>query len=782
MSFRPECDHGPMRRPTRFTAMLLWAAVPAFSAERLPGTRPLTWQGDLSVKMMDGAHRFVERKIEESQANREKHWHRDLSSRPAYEASVEPNRARFREKIGVVDARVPPGMERFGDEDNPALVAETETYRVYQVRWPVLEGVHGEGLLLEPKRPPAALVVALPDADQTPEQIAGLAPGVAPAAQFARRLAEQGCTVLVPTLIDRTARWSGRPDIRMTDQPHREWIYRQAFHMGRHVIGYEVQKVLAAVDWFKSRQPHLRIAAAGYGEGGLIAFYAAAADSRIDAALVSGYFNARQRVWAEPIFRNVWGLLEEFGDAEIATLVAPRPLVVEYGKVPEFKSDKGDLSQMPIETVTAEFTRIDRLTRPGFQPKTLVTGLGGVPEGPGSPSALRALLGYLGLPFGEAPAAAPLQDRRKSFDAGERQKRQVNELEAHVQGLVRESDRVRNKFFLYKLLPEDAEESWSMKRRFDTKPPDAFIAGTKWYRDYFYRELIGEFDEPPLPFNARTRKISETDKWTAYDVVLDVWPEVFAWGELLVPKDLRPGERRPVVVCQHGRDGLPQVVIEPSDSGYYGLGGRLADQGFIVFAPHNLYRGEDRYRWLSRKANGVKASLFSFIIAQHDQILRWLDTLPFVDGKRIAFYGLSYGGESAMRIPAVLEKYCLSICSGDFNQWTRKVASTDQPFSFMYTIEWEMPYFNLGSTFDYAEMAYLIFPRPFMAERGRHDIVGRDGWVAYEYAKVSRLYTLLSLRDQTRIEYFNGGHAINGEGTFEFLHEHLEWPPSAASK
>ena len=69
----------------------------------------------------------------------------------------------------------------------------------------------------------------------------------------------------------------------------------------------------------------LKIGVAGYSEGGLIAFYAAAVDKRIDAVLVSGYFNSRQRVWDEPIYRNVWGLLSEFGDAEIASLIAPRP-------------------------------------------------------------------------------------------------------------------------------------------------------------------------------------------------------------------------------------------------------------------------------------------------------------------------------------------------------------------------------------------------------------------------------------------------------------------------
>jgi hypothetical protein len=220
-------------------------------------------------------------------------------------------------------------------------------------------------------------------------------------------------------------------------------------------------------------------------------------------------------------------------------------------------------------------------------------------------------------------------------------------------------------------------------------------------------------------------------------------------------------------------------VIEGDVEAYRNFAARLADQGFITFAPHNLYRGEDRYRWLCRKANGVKATLFSFILAQHQQILNWLATLPMVDASRIAFYGLSYGGETAVRVPTILEGYSLSICSGDFNSWNEKVAATDQRFSFMYTIEWEMPYFNMGETFDYAEMAYLMLPRPFMVERGHNDRVGRDQWVAYQYAKVRWLYAQFGLADRTEIEFFNGGHTINGQGTFQFLHKHLNWPARA---
>ena len=94
----------------------------------------------------------------------------------------------------------------------------------------------------------------------------------------------------------------------------------------------------------------------------------------------------------------------------------------------------------------------------------------------------------------------------------------------------------------------------------------------------------------------------------------------------------------------------------------------------------------------------------------------------------------------------------------------------------MVTNEWEMPYFNMGSTFNYAELAYLMAPRPFMVERGHHDGVAPDEWVASEYARVRWVYDNLGLADRTEIEFFNGGHTINGQGTFDFLHKHLNWP------
>jgi dienelactone hydrolase len=755
--------------------------------EPLPHTTALEWpEEDLSGRLMDGAHRFVERQIADMQARAGRFWSYDRSSAAAWNASLHGNRDRLREIIGAVDARVAPALERVGDDDNPALVAEAPAYRVWQVRWPVLEGLTAEGLLVEPttKRQaatdgtgaasPVASLVVVPDAGQTPEQILGLAPGLLPERQFARLLAESGCELVIPTLVQRTPIQTDDPQLRQSEQTWREWIYRQGFHMGRHVIGLEVQKVLAAVDRFRARRgAAAKVGVVGYAEGGVIAFHAAAIDTRIDGALVSGYFDRRGRVWQEPIDRNVWSRLERFGDAEIAALVMPRHLVIEHADVPSFTSSRGAWHTPSGTSVRSEFHRIPAVAT--FSRPSLVTGQDDRPVAAMSAQALREFARRLGFRLA-GPPTGTLGDRRQRFDPEARHRRTVLDMEGYIQSLVRAAEHVRDRAFLFKVLPELTEVKWSTERVRPTWPPAKFIDGARAYRERFREDGIGVFDQPYLPLNPRTRKVAETGTWTAWDVVIDVWPDVFAWGVIVIPKGIAAGERRPVVVVQHGRNGLPRETIDRHVSYYNDFGSDLADRGFVVFAPHNLYRGEDRYRWLSRKANTIRATLFSFILGQHERILEWLGSLSFVDADRIAFYGLSYGGETALRIPAVLEKYALSICSGDFNQWTRKVAATDEPFSFMRTIEWEMPYWNWGRTFDYAEMAYLIFPRPFMVERGHLDLVGRDQWVAHEYGKVQFLYAQLGLADRTAIEYFQGGHSINKQGTFAFLHEHLRWP------
>jgi hypothetical protein len=365
------------------------------------------------------------------------------------------------------------------------------------------------------------------------------------------------------------------------------------------------------------------------------------------------------------------------------------------------------------------------------------------------------------LPPEPGPAPEPL---RKDFDPQPRLKRQLDELQAFTQSVVRDSDAARRQF-------------WSKADR-ASRSPEKWRQSTAGYRDYFYDHVIGRFDPPRLDPNVRTRQIYDEPKYAGYEVLMDVFPDVIAHGILLVPKGIAPGERRPVVVCQHGLEGRPRDVADPkSDSHYYHrFACRLAEEGFVTYAPQNPYIFGDRFRTLQRKANPLGRSLFSIIVPQHEQATGWLASLPFTDPDRIAFYGLSYGGKTAMRVPALVDRYCLSICSGDFNEWVWKNTSLTYPGSYVGTNEYEMFEWDLGNTFNYAEMAGLIAPRPFMVERGHRDTVGVDEWVSYEYAKVRLLYADLKVPERTTIEYFDGPHTIHGVGTFQFLHEQLHWP------
>ena len=744
------------------------------TVQTLHGTSPLTIEGDLAAQMVEVLDGYVTDAIARSPEKRDALWNRDYSSHTAYIESVEPNRARFSKQIGCYDERLPiEELSYIASTRTSVQIADGENYTVSRVRWQVFDEVEGEGLLLEPMHnvPITAQVIALPDADWTPEMVAGVTDGLPLNARFAQHLAKAGCRVVVPLLINRDDTYSGNPTIgAMTNQPHREFIYRMAYQLGRHVIGYEVQKVLSLVDWMSYSD--VPIGVIGYGEGGLIAFYSAAADTRIQAAAVSGYFQSRQEVWREPIYRNVWGLLHEFGDAEIASLIAPRPLIIETSRGPEVAGPPatrdgrggaapGQLVSPPMDSVKTEFDR----TREFYQQLGSENVLSLVsPEDrlPGAQETLSSLLTGLGTEDARIDGYHTLSEPSvDDFDYDARQKRQFMQLVDLSQRFLREAATRRQEFFWEKT------DTTSLAQWEETcKEPKA----------YFWDEVIGRCPAPDVPANPRTRLIYDEPNWKGYEVVLDVWKDVFAYGILLLPNDLQPGEQRPVVVCQHGLEGRPQDTADPKiESVYHSYAASLADRGFITYAPQNPYIGQDAFRVIQRKGNPIKWSLFSLIIRQHERTLDWLAEQPFVDADRIGFYGLSYGGKTAMRVPAVLDRYACSICSADFNEWIVKNATFYSRYSYMFTGEYEMPEFDLGNTFNYGEMVGLIAPRPFMVERGHEDGVAPDEWVAHEFAVVRRLYVQLGIADRTEIEFFDGGHQINSQATFSFLHRHLNW-------
>ncbi|BDC49567.1 hypothetical protein F183_A18830 [Bryobacterales bacterium F-183] len=565
--------------------------------------------------------------------------------------------------LGVVDPRVSQtqDLDLTGSLQTPALRATHKSFKAYAVRWPVLDGITAEGLLLQPTGPIREHIVAIPDAGMQPEQFAAM-----------QSKAASGALVLIPVLIDRESKWSGNPELgKTTRQSHREFLYRMSFPLGRHLIGYEVQKVLAAVDWFATQSTTVPVSAYGIGDGAAIAAYAKALDKRITKAFGNNYPWDRSNIAEEPIDRNIWKIRQ-------ASNIAPLPAF------PETKA-------------------------------------------------------LLDIPLADPKA---------------RMRRQFQEIQDFNQKQIAKSERIR-------------DNVWAKTTK------DAI-------RDSLWNDVLGRIPKSAIPLNIRRKQSYETPNFTGYEMQFDVLPDVFAYGVLLVPKGIPAGEKRPVVVVQHGLHGRPQhMFLQPAGTReqevYRNVAATLADRGYIVYVPQNPYTGMDAaFRTIVRHGNPLGLSLYSFILAQYEKMLDVLALETQADMDRLGFYGLSYGGKTALRIPALMPQFRAVVCSGDFNEWIYKLTTVNAPYSYMFTPEYEILEYGLANLTNHAEMAMLIAPRAFLVERGHRDGVGVDEWVAYEFAKVKRYYDEQGWGDRTGLALFNGPHRIDGAEAIPFLDKWLQ--------
>jgi len=103
-----------------------------------------------------------------------------------------------------------------------------------------------------------------------------------------------------------------------------------------------------------------------------------------------------------------------------------------------------------------------------------------------------------------------------------------------------------------------------------------------------------------------------------------------------VPKDIKDGERRPVVVCQHGLEGRPQDVADPSvnNEAYINMPANSLKRGYVTYAPQNPYIGMDNFPRFDTQVTSFEQSLYSIIVRQHERTIEWLSTLSFVDKER----------------------------------------------------------------------------------------------------------------------------------------------------
>ena len=136
-----------------------------------------------------------------------------------------------------------------------------------------------------------------------------------------------------------------------------------------------------------------------------------------------------------------------------------------------------------------------------------------------------------------------------------------------------------------------------------------------------------------------------TDAHVAPEIVIVKAPDgLEIHNQLFLPKDLKPGERRPALIFVHGgpvRQMMPGYHYMQFYHWAYGYNQWLASQGYVVLSVN--YRSGIGYGRKFREAakSGGRGN------AEYQDVLaagKYLQTRTDVDPTRIGIWGLSYGG------------------------------------------------------------------------------------------------------------------------------------------
>ncbi len=541
-------------------------------------------------------------------------------------------------------------------------------------------------------------------------------------------LLSQGSIVYLQQSIERLVDHPYCEKTRKKDR--RAILYRLGYVVGRTMPGLDVQDTLAAVEFLaqhKEVDPS-KISVLGKGQGGMTALMSAALDKRISEAKVVDYFDNRNRCWTEPVDRRLRNQLLEFGDAELAALIAPRPLTLEASS--EFLTQGTNFD-----------TEVQRAKR-------FFDGLSVSP--------------HLSIIKGESKASITEEAASLSFEFDDEQAQEF-----------------RNKHFEERLCwlrrQIDASEAKRYARwKILEKPSSQFpVIQKAMLKDY--QKMVGIVPDDGTPRTVRSELVLTTEKYRAYRVTINVVNGVSVYGNLLVP--LRLNGKQPAVICQHGFGGSPEKITGlemKGDTAYHEYGRKLAEKGYVVFAPMLMhYSPSEQVTRQMRQANTVGMMRLAMPIAKTERVIDFLESLPYVDNDRIGYYGLSYGGYSAIWMTPLIKRLSLSIVSGNFNDWRTKITSDELNTSYLRHPDEDMYSWNCLNRFTHPELIAMASPRPVCIEFGRRDGITTPEWTAYAWKQTEKIRDHLNQMDRITIEEFDGPHEIHGVETFEFLDKWL---------
>jgi len=267
---------------------------------------------------------------------------------------------------------------------------------------------------------------------------------------------------------------------------------------------------------------------------------------------------------------------------------------------------------------------------------------------------------------------------------------------------------------------------------------------------------------------------------------------------LLVPNDMRPGERRPAIICPHGhgsagknspvgRTEIP-AVADAVRKFNYAYAERFAQRGFLVAAPDARAFGErrepvgqqhDEFAFLkstciplNHAAIALGQSLAGMWIFDLERLVDYLRTRADCDPDRIGCAGLSGGGLQTLWLAALDERIRAAVVSGYFYGYRDSLLDLNGNCGCNY-----VP--GLWQAVDMGDLGALVAPRPLLVETGDQDPLNGGRGVAnvVEQVAIARTaYAVLGASGQLVHDIRPGEHQWFGELAEPWLAEQLGHP------
>lgn len=309
-------------------------------------------------------------------------------------------------------------------------------------------------------------------------------------------------------------------------------------------------------------------------------------------------------------------------------------------------------------------------------------------------------------------------------------------------------------------------------RRREFMPPKELVQNNAKWREKFIEmlgiESIPDGNTPPPLITP----VGEDELSKIYRLTVYITPEIPFYGMLLMPHGAKDV---PLVVCQHGGSGTPELLCGFNGNNSYGFAAqKLLKMGAAVLAPQlllwSLKETETARDYkVQYNRNEVDTNLRRFGITltglEIKSIMKLIDFCcerAEICPHKIGMAGLSYGGYYTLYTMAVDKRIKVGLAAGIFND------RDCYPWS-------DTTYWMSGNTFQDAEVAALCAPRPLYVAVGKADNVFDYKTALPELSRVPEYFAAYGKPENFKFRVWEGGHRFpETEDGFNFLMKGLQ--------